>query len=251
MRLGIFIPPWGKAAEPGGMAAVAEAADEAGFSSVWVGDHLVFPRSTESTYLYNESGVSPFDPDQPLYDPITLIAWLAGRTRHATLGLSVLVLPIRNPVETAKHLADVAALSGGRLAVGVGAGWMREEFEALGADYEHRGEITDEWIAIFRHLWSGSQEPFAGEHYAFGPLGFQPTPGDLPVIVGGNSRRAMRRAAENDGWHAIRMPVEDVADGVANVNRLLTAQGRSGAGFEIVYRGTVGSATGFRIATRD
>lgn len=243
MRVGIFIPPWGEAAEPHGMAAVAETADELGFSSVWIGDHIVFPRSTESTYLYNESGVSPFDPDQPLYDPITLVAWLAGRTTQARLGLSVLVLPIRNPVETAKHLADVAALSGGRLAVGVGSGWMREEFEALGADYERRGAITDEWIAIFRHLWSGSDEAFAGEHYSFGSLGFQPSPGPLPVIVGGNSRRAMRRAAENDGWHAIRMPAEDVAEGVAHVNHLRTEQGHPNDGFEFVYRGTVAASS--------
>jgi alkanesulfonate monooxygenase SsuD/methylene tetrahydromethanopterin reductase-like flavin-dependent oxidoreductase (luciferase family) len=119
--------------------------------------------------------------------------------------------PRRDPVEVAKMLAGIAVLSNDRLAVGVGVGWMKEEFEALGADFESRGRITDEWIAILRHLWDGSREGFTGTFYRFDPLGFAPRPGHIPIIVGGNSAPAMRRAARHDGWHAIRIEPEDLA----------------------------------------
>lgn len=238
MRLGVFIPPWGATAVGGEMATVATMAEDVGFASLWVGDHVVFPRMVGSTYLYNDSGVSPFDPDAPLIDPVTLLAWLAGQTSRIDLGISVLVLPIRNPVETAKHLADISVLSGGRLLVGVGAGWMKEEFAALDADHANRGRITDEWIAIFRHLWSGSPDGFTGDFYQFGPVGFEPRPPALPIIVGGNSRPALRRSARNDGWHGIRMPAEDVAANVETLRSMIDDSAYVER-FSVVYRGSL------------
>jgi probable F420-dependent oxidoreductase len=237
MRIGVFAPPWGPTASPADLAAIAEAAERLGYPSLWVGDHVVFPRRVTSTYPYNESGNSPFDPDGPLLDSLTLLAWLAGKTTDIDLGVSVLVLPMRNPVEIAKLLADVAALSNDRLAVGVGAGWMREEFDTLGADFDHRGRITDEWIAIMRHLWEGRRDAFAGTFYRFDPVGFEPRPGRLPIIVGGNSAPAMRRAARNDGWHALRMAPEDLAPRVLEVRAMVAAEGRDPDRFDIVHRG--------------
>jgi probable F420-dependent oxidoreductase len=237
MRIGVFAPPWGPMASPADLSAIAEAAERLGYPSLWVGDHVVFPRRVASTYPYNESGDSPFDPDGPLLDSLTLLAWLAGKTTRIDLGVSVLVLPMRNPVELAKQLADIAALSSDRLAVGVGAGWMREEFETLSADFDHRGRITDEWIAILRHLWEGRRDSFAGTFYRFDPVGFEPRPGRLPIIVGGNSAPAMRRAARNDGWHALRMAPEDLAPRVVEVRAMVAAEGRDPDAFDIVYRG--------------
>lgn len=239
MKISVFAPPWGPTATARDMAAVVEAAETLGYASMWVGDHLVFPRAVGSTYLYNTSGVSPFDPDQPLLDPITLVAWLAGQTSRIALGISVLVLPIRNPVETAKHLADIAVLSGGRLSLGVGAGWMKEEFDTLGADHANRGKITDEWIDIFRHLWSGSAAPFDGEFYQFGSLGFEPRPPALPIVVGGNSTVALRRAARNEGWHGIRMSSDELRAKVNELRGFVQERGDSVKPYAVVYRGSL------------
>ncbi len=235
MRVGLFAPPWGPGALPDDLDALAQSAESLGYPTLWVGDHLVIPRTVSSRYLYNESGVAPFDPDQPLLDPITLIAYLAGRTARLRLGISILVLPLRNPVETAKTLADLHLLSRGRLVLGVGVGWMREEFEALQADYEERGEVTDEYLAILRHLWDGKREGFEGRHYRFDPLGFEPRPGHIPIIVGGNSPAATRRAARHDGWHAIRMTADELAPRIVAVRKM--AEGRDG--FQIVHRGSL------------
>lgn len=239
MRVGVFAPPWGPTAHPTDFAAVSEAAERLGYQSLWVGDHVVFPHRVSSTYPYNETGSSPFDPSEPLLDPLTLLSWLAAKTTDITIGVSVLVLPMRNPVETAKMLADIAALSGDRLSVGVGVGWMREEFEALDADFSRRGQITDEWIAILRHLWEGRSDAFDGEFYHFEPVGLAPRPGRLPILVGGNSPPALRRAARNDGWHPIRMPADAVARRVDEVRALADAEGRDPGTFDIVYRGPI------------
>jgi hypothetical protein len=145
--------------------------------------------------------------------------------------------PRRDPVEVAKMLAGIAVLSNDRLAVGVGVGWMKEEFEALGADFESRGRITDEWIAILRHLWDGSREGFTGTFYRFDPLGFAPRPGHIPIIVGGNSAPAMRRAARHDGWHAIRIEPEDLARRVLEVRSMVAGEDRDPDAFAVVYRG--------------
>lgn len=216
MRLGAFLPPWGAAALPDDYDRVAEAVEACGYDSLWTGDHVLIPPSVRSRYPYNASGVSPFDPAAPHSEPLTLLAYLAARTRRARLGLSVLVLPLRHPLLAARMLAGVQSLSRGRLVLGVGVGWMKEEFQLLDADFERRAEVSERYLEVIRaQLGSG-----------------------VPVLVGGQSSAALRRAARlGDGWHGIRLSPEEVA-----APRARLAELRGGLeGFEIVVRAPVRS----------
>jgi alkanesulfonate monooxygenase SsuD/methylene tetrahydromethanopterin reductase-like flavin-dependent oxidoreductase (luciferase family) len=150
------------------------------------------------------------------------------------LGISVLVLPQREPLLAAKQLGAVDALSRGRLVAGVGVGWMREEFEALGMPFEDRGARTDEWIAILRHAWTRPHEPFGGRFRSFEPLGMVPSRA-IPILVGGQTPPALRRAARlGDGWNGVRLNPDEVRAAVADLRRM--GAGRS---FEIVVRGAL------------
>ena len=239
MRLGAFLPPWGRPATPEDFDQAAASIERLGYDSLWIGDHVVFPRDVASRYPYNPTGEFPFDREQPLYEPLTLLAYLAALTSRVGLGVSVLVLPMRNPVLVAKALADVDALARGRLRLAVGVGWLREEFAALGSDFEARGEVTDEWVAILRHLWTQSAPTaFTGRRYRFAPVALLPRPSrPLPILVGGNSKAAMRRAVRlGDGWHGVRLSPEQVRERVAWLAERLGAEGRDGAHLEVVLR---------------
>jgi probable F420-dependent oxidoreductase len=238
MRVGAFLAPWGPLAAPAEVNRFADTVEAARFRSLWVGDHIVFP-DTSSTYHYNPDERSPFDPTQPHLEPHTLVTFLAGRTTtRIDLGISVFLVPLRNPLIAAKSLADLQTLSGGRLLLGIGVGWMREEFEALHADYEHRGAITDEYVAVYRHIWSGDPSDFEGEHYSFSALGALPKPAtDIPIIVGGNSPAAMRRAARlGDGWHPLRLDPDEAASAIEDMRQMAEDQGRDGGSLRIVLR---------------
>lgn len=228
IRLGAFIPPWGPAATPDDFDRAAAGIEALGYEAIWIGDHAIFPRGVESTYPYNASGKSPFDPDQPLFEPLTLLGYLAARTARVSLGLSVLVLPMRHPVLVAKMVANVQALSRGRVILGVGAGWMKEEFDLLGAAYATRGAGTDEHIRRLRTLWKGDEPG----------VGFEPRPRPLPpILIGGSTGPALRRAARlGDGWNAIRMSPDEIAATVARLHLMLREQGRDPSEFSIVLR---------------
>src|SRR5262249_30839892 len=208
MRLGAFLPPWGEHATPADFELLAQSVEDLGYDSLWTGDHVVFPRDVVSPYPYNATGAFPFDRDQPLFEPVTLLAYLAGRTTTIRLGISVLVLPMRNPVITAKMLADIDNLTRGGLELGVGVGWLREEFEALAADFGAGGALMDEWLTILRRLWPASSPTgFDGRHYRFAPLALRPRPDrSIPIVIGGNKRAALRPAAPpGGGWHRGRL----------------------------------------------
>ncbi len=238
MRLGAFLPPWGPTATPDDFDRVAEAVESMGYESLWTGDHVVFPVEVASRYPYNATGRFPFDRERPLYEPLTLLSYLAARTSQVRLGTSVLVLPMRNPVLAAKALAGIDSLARGRLLVGVGIGWMRQEFDALGADFDARGEIADEWLAILRRLWTEPAASFEGRHYRFKRLTLNPRPAQpIPILVGGNSRVAMQRAARlGDGWHGVRLDVDEIRRRVEWLEGSLSQEGRPRLGFRIVLR---------------
>jgi probable F420-dependent oxidoreductase len=210
-------------------------AEALGYDSLWVSDHVILPAQFESVYPYAQSN-NLFTPEhsENYYEAITVLAFLAGATRRPRLGISVLVVPQRPPLITAKQWATLDALSVGRSILGVGAGWLREEFEALGAGafFGPRGKALDEAIAIYRALMTQPGElSFQGEVYQFAPLRAapkSPQPGGPPIWVGGHGRRSLRRAAElGDGWQAVRMNLDEFQACRATLDGLLTRYGRS------------------------
>lgn len=198
---------------------LATTVEDLGFDSLWVSDHIVVPEG--SSYI-----------PENMLEPLALLAWLAGRTHGITLGTSVLVLPYRDPVFLAKHLASIDVLSGGRLVVGVGVGWLEEEFTALGAPFEDRGAMTDEYLRVLRDLWETETSSFEGrwKHYdrmRMFPKGAADRTGTIPLVVGGNTGTAIRRAAAlGDGWHPINLSPNQLAAGVGRYREACAAAGK-------------------------
>ena len=245
MQFGFALPVRGELAHHEGVVEMARQGERMGFASATVADHIVFPTTVESKYPYDASGVHPSKGDA--LEQLSLMAFVAGATERLRLIASVMVLPHRNPVLAAKMIATIDVLSRGRVTLGVGVGWMREEFAALAApDFDRRGAVSDEYVAIFRKLWT-SEGPVehAGEHYAFAPLRFQPRPAQRPhppIWVGGHTRPALRRTARlGDGW----LPVGGVetaplgpaqfAGLVDELKRLTEAAGRDPAALTIAF----------------
>ncbi len=212
----------------------ARRAETLGYDSIVVTDHIVIPRRIESRYPYNVTGRIAVPPDADYLEPLSMLCFLAGATRTIRFGPSVLVLPYRNPVLTAKMLATVDVLSGGRLFVGVGVGWMREEFEVMGSPpFEERGRVADEWLQLFVKLWTEENPVFEGTFYRVRDIGCFPKPVQRPhppIFVGGNSRPAIRRAARyGQSWHAFRIPAPELAAHVAYLGEQVRAADRPAA----------------------
>lgn len=208
MRYGVAIPQANAFATPESIRSVAHAVEELGFDSLWVSDHIIVPEG---------SGYIPEFMDEPL----ATLAFLAAETRHITLGTSVLIVPYRDPVFTAKFLSTVDYLSSGRLIVGVGAGWLEEEFEALGVPFAERGPRTDEYLRVYRNLWETETSSFAGRYTTYNRMRMFPKAaagrrGTIPLWVGGNGPASVRRAAQlGDGWHPINIAPGDIGDAIA------------------------------------
>lgn len=183
---------------------IAKVAEEVGFESVWGGEHVVFPSTIESAYPYTSDGKVPATPDTPIPDPLIWLAYVAASAPTLRLGTCILILPQRNPLVLAKELATLDHLSGGKVELGIGVGWLQEEFEALGVPWEKRGPRTDEYVEVLRTIWSGSHVEFHGDFVDFEPLTSTPRPiqgRDIPILVGGDTPAAMRRAAKlADGY---------------------------------------------------
>jgi probable F420-dependent oxidoreductase len=227
----------GPTASPDAVRSLAQRAEVSGFDSVWFPDHIVVPRHVESSYPYAADGASPFDPDLPFYEPLAVLNFLAGCTQRIRLGTHVLIIPYRHPVLTAKVLATLDVLSGGRLILGAGVGWMAEEFRAVGAPaYATRGEVTDEYLRVFKALWTEDAPRYAGKHVQVSGIGFQPKPVQKPhppIWIGGHSNPALRRAAAlGDGWMPIGLrppPVlepDEMAAKIAGLRALIRHAGR-------------------------
>src|SRR5258705_2260090 len=197
MRYGFYLPTRGQTATPEALETLVQRGESLGFASVMIADHLVFPVTIKSRYPYTVSGDFPGKGD--VLDQLSLMTFVAAKTTRLRLVTSVMIVPYRNPVLTAKALATIDVLSKGRVTLGVGVGWMREEFEALGApEFERRGAVTDEYIRIFKTLWTQSPASFAGRFYRFDALHCQPQPVQKPhppIWGGGHSKPALRRAA--------------------------------------------------------
>jgi probable F420-dependent oxidoreductase len=208
VHFGIALSGRGPLATPEIMLRIAERADALRFSSVFVTDHVVIPPATDSVYPYSATGKVGADWSQGYLEPLAVLGWLARATRHVRLGTSVLVVPYRNPVVTAKMLATLDVLSGGRVILGAGVGWMREEFEALRtAPYQERGRVTDEYLRLMRECWTREPVDFRGTYYDLAPVSALPKPrqrGGIPIWIGGHTEAALRRTGElGDAWHPI------------------------------------------------
>jgi probable F420-dependent oxidoreductase len=189
--------------QPEPLTHLARTAESAGFESLWTVEHVLVPKGYESAYPYSSSGKMPGPENAPIPDPLLWLAYAAAVTERIKLGTGILILPQRHPAYVAKEIATLDQLSGGRALFGVGIGWLREEFEALGIPFEERAPRTEESVRAIRSLWRGA-EPFEGRFYRWGPVESNPKPvqpGGPPVLVGGHVEGAARRAARiGDGF---------------------------------------------------
>ena len=208
MDFGFGLPTRGPLARPEAARTVLAKAEELGLACVSVSDHIVIPAEIVPKYPYSDSGEPPFPADGECLEQLTTMAWVAAVTTRIRILSSVMVVPHRNPVHTAKTIATIDVLSGGRVTIGCGAGWMEEEFEAIGAEpFRERGRVTDEYLAIFKELWTSAVASYDGRYNSFRDVLFEPKPVQKPhppLWIGGESPAAKRRAVRlGDGWFPI------------------------------------------------
>ena len=248
MKYGFTLPARGPLANTESLSLIARRGEEMGYDALYAGDHILVPKDISSPYPYSEGGEYPGGPSGEAMEQVTLLAYLAGQTSRIRLVTSVIIVPYRNPLLAAKSLATLDMLSGGRLVVGVGVGWMREEFEALDTPpFEERGAVTDEYIRAFKELWTSDDPHFEGKYVRFDNINFLPKPVQKPhppIWVGGESRPALRRTAElADGWYPLgsnptfpmRTP-EQLAAGLGRLATYARSFGRDPAEIETIYR---------------
>jgi probable F420-dependent oxidoreductase len=248
VRYGFYLPTRGQTATPDALEALVLRGEALGFDSVMIADHIVFPVTIKSRYPYTVDGAFPGQGDA--LEQLALMAFIAAKTTRLRLVTSVMILPYRSPVATAKTLATIDVLSKGRVTVGVGVGWLREEFEALGSpDFDRRGAVSDEYLRIFKTLWTESPASFTGEFHRFEDLRCLPQPVQKPhppIWVGGHSRAALRRAAKlGDGWHpvganpAVALTPPELSGLLDELRRMTEAEGRDPSGLTISFKAPI------------
>ena len=204
MKIGLMFANSGPMSDPTLFAHLVKTAESCGIESIWTVEHVVIPRDYKSVYPYSSSGKIPGKENVPIPDPLLHLAFAASITGKLKLGTGVLILPQRHPLYTAKEVASLDVLSNGRALLGIGSGWLKEEFIALNLDFHSRGKMTDEAIESLRALWRDDPSSFHGKHYNFGPVNCFPKPiqkGGVPILIGGHSLAAAKRAARyGDGF---------------------------------------------------
>jgi probable F420-dependent oxidoreductase len=236
MEFGVMIPHTGRRASAEYVRRFCETADDAGFDGLWGVDHMVMPHHTDSKYTLGRRPADIADDAvsnllSPNYELMTTLTWVAGFTKRAKLGTAVAVLPIRNTVANARQLATLDVYSGGRVLYGIGAGWLREEAEAMNMPWDRRGRRTEEHVEVLRALWCAEGElvEFHGEFHDIPPMDPEPQPVQrpIPILVGGHSDLALERAARiGDGWIAAAMSPEPLAEHWAKVRDAATRHDR-------------------------
>lgn len=250
MRYGIALPNYGGLATPEHLIRVAQHAESAGLDSVWVSDHVIVPSVVESVYPYDRAAApraANLTNLERFYDALTTLAFVAGTTSRVRLGVSVYVLPIRNPIVTAKTVATLDALSGGRVIFAVGSGWLAEEFAVLQAPFTDRGARTDEYIRLCKACWTEDEVRFDGRYYRTIPFRCAPKPVQQPhppIWIGGNGQHALQRAARlGDGWHPIDLRPVDMHAKIAALSALCAADGRDAKEIAISLRAPMTAVT--------
>jgi probable F420-dependent oxidoreductase len=197
MKVGLLFANAGPFSQPQILAHLATTAENVGVESLWTVEHVVIPQGYQSPYPYSKDGKIPGGEDVPIPDPLIPLGFVAAITKKIKLATGVVILPQRHPVYVAKEVATIDLLSGGRMILGIGSGWLKEEFDALGLDFHHRGARTDESIQALRELWRDGPSSFHGKHFNFGPALSYPKPAQrdgIPIHIGGHSPAAARRA---------------------------------------------------------
>ena len=247
MKFALHAVGCGSTARPEILAEVARKAEALEFESVWIPEHLVVPMTMRTAYPYAADGKFPGGPRVALHDPFVALAFVAACTSRLRLGTGVYVLPLRNAVSVAKAAASLDVLSNGRLLFGIGVGWLEEEFEAVGMPFRDRAARTREAIRMMKRLWTEDAPSFEGRFHRFAPLGFNPKPVQQPhppIILGGESPAALKRAAEmGDGWIGVAHTPDTVQPLLAVLRDHAARAGRDPNGLEI----TVGPAPGLAL----
>lgn len=219
----------GVGGDPASALEICRRAEALGFESVWGGEHVVIPAKIESRYPYTKDGKLRAGPEKPILDPLIWLAYVAAAAPTLRLGTCILILPQRNPLVLAKELATLDVLSGGRVELGIGVGWMREEFDALGIKWERRGARNDEYVAAMRALWADPVAEFHGDFVDFDPVTCSPRPvnGNIPILVGGDTPVAVKRAARlADGYFPTTTKFEDLKKLIGDLHEALEENGR-------------------------
>jgi len=240
VKFGIVFANTGPFTEPGAAVEMARAAESAGFESLWTVEHTVVPAGYESTYPYDRSGRMPGSDDAPIPDPLVWLAFLASATTTLQLATGILIQPQRNPVVLAKEVATLDHLSGGRMQLGVGVGWLEEEFDAVGIPFAERGRRTDDGIAAMRALWGQDQATYHGEFTSFTDCICRPQPvaRSVPVHIGGHTEMAARRAGRiGDGFFPASGSHETLAGLFALARETAEAEGRDPGAIELTCGG--------------
>jgi probable F420-dependent oxidoreductase len=248
MQIGFSAPSGGPMSLPGPLTRIVQEAEAMGFDYATISDHVVIPKAIQAKYPYTDSGEFPASSRGERQEQLTEVAFLAAKTKTLRLVTSVTVVPHRPAVLLAKILSTIDVLSEGRLTLGIGAGWLQEEFEAMQLpDFAARGRVTDEYIMACKALWTQAEPSFAGEHVRFGNISFEPKPVQKPhppIWVGGESGPALRRTARlGDGWYPIgtnpAFPMDSLARyqaGIAKLRKLVTEAGRDPASVTLALR---------------
>ena len=207
--------------------------EELGFAGITFSDHLFLPEELRSTYPYAPDGKPYWGPEVPWPDPWVAAAAIASCTQRLRFATQIFVLPMRNPFAVAKSVATLAVMSGDRVILGAGAGWMKEEFDQMGVDFATRGARFDEVIAVLRKLWAGGMVEHHGSHFSFDRLEMSPAPArPIPIYVGGHSSRALDRAARlGDGWLGGTYDLAEILESLAVLERLRKQHGRENEPF--------------------
>jgi len=237
VQIGLQAIGIGTGARPAVLRETARAAEAAGFATLWAGEHVVLFDRAGSRYPYAEEGEFPVDAATDWLDPFTALAWAGAVTSTIGLATGICLVPEHNPLILAKQIASLDVLTSGRFSLGVGVGWMAEEFAALGVPFERRAARTREYVTIMRRLWNQEMASFAGEFVRFDNVRCFPKPlrGAVAILVGGESRAALTRSAEyGDGWYGFNLSAEEAAERLALLDGLLALRHRDRTAFRVV-----------------
>ena len=222
MMIGLFAVNYGTCGDPASAVRIAQAAEAASLESVWTGEHIVLPHPGLPSF--------PLAPDTPMLDTIVALTWIAAHTKRVRIASGIIVLPLRNPLLLAKELATLDVVSGGRLIIGVGAGWMEAEFKALGVPMEKRGERMDDALRAMRAIWTMQHPEYHGPTVSFRGVAARPLPLQRPmppIVIGGESPSAFRRAVTmGNGWYGFGLTLEQTKQHIENLRRTAEQHGR-------------------------